>query len=491
MNETATIEAQIQETFGTLRTLQARLETRKNLLNSRKADAETLRQVVSGLENEVAQLECDLTNSKSDLTKLEDKLLKIQILEIQNTLEDEVDPLIYRAAPAGSNAPHRLWGVTEVFGIIASYCDPRDLALVCKDWYCIARPLLWRHVRIKNSTDIAKCIKHRHWIVTIKSPFERWLLPLLPFLPKLCELVLYDVKVLGNALAALFDLNTIRVLKLDSSGKVDWRFYWGPSVDRVRARSFLHRLVSIDFGLGMPYQYGTAKMTIIEDVMHEGLRKIDFGGLFEFGSNLPIDYLSAAQNLTVICVSTNIPESFFRIVADHCPHLRAFRCLELSHSLVESFRYFMKQRGAQLVALQYSMTQGGIEELFEATMQECRSLEWFEPEDMWHRFHPDIFTRFLERCGRRLKYLAMDVAGCVEGGAERWVEDFFGTQLPILCPNMQRGWFRVGIRGDDGDRDGHVVYYGEGRWEKKAEKIMTHGYFDHTRYLEWIKGVSG
>ncbi|KAJ3051513.1 hypothetical protein HK102_012061, partial [Quaeritorhiza haematococci] len=290
-------------------------------------------------------------------------------------------------------------------------------------------------------------MKYRHWIVTVESPLEPWLLPLLPLLPNLRELFLHDLKILGDTLATLFDLN-IRVLKLDSSG-TSWDFRWGPSVDHVRARSFLHRLVSMDFGLGMPYQYGTAKMTIIEDVMHEGLRKIDFGGLFEFGSNLPIDYLSAAHHLTVICVSTNIPESFFRIVADHCPHLRAFRCLNLRHNgstnpLVEGFRYFMTRRGAQLVALQLSMAQGGSKRLFEATMQECDSLEWFGIE-VWYRFHPDLFTSFLERCGRRLKYLTMDVGGYVEG-AEKWVEDFFGMQLPILCLNMRRGCFRVGIR---------------------------------------------
>ncbi|KAJ3059618.1 hypothetical protein HK102_009902, partial [Quaeritorhiza haematococci] len=344
---TPTIETQIQDVFGILKTLQKRLKTPKNLLNRRKA----LRQVVSDLENEVAQLQCELANRKSDLTNSKNDLAKVEdeILKIQNDLEHDLAKVgtlvVHGAAAAGSNA---LWRVPEVIGIIASYCDPRVLAslgLVCKAWYRIARPLLWRHVRIENSTDIGKCIDHRHWIVTVECPFEPWLLPFLSLLPNLRELFLHNVKILGDALAALCDLN-IKVLKLDSSGTF-WNFRWDPSVDRVRARSFLHRLVSIDFGLGMSRWDDTTivsldfglgmprddntKMTIIEDVMHEGLRKIDFGLLSDFGFNLPIDYLSAAHHLTVICVSTKIPESFFRTIADHCPHLamRAFRCLDL------------------------------------------------------------------------------------------------------------------------------------------------------------------
>ncbi|KAJ3063362.1 hypothetical protein HK102_008501, partial [Quaeritorhiza haematococci] len=423
-----TIETQNQDIFGILKTLQKRLITRKNLLNRRKADAQTLQQVVSDLENKVAQLECELANCKSDLTNSKNDLAKVEdeILKIQNDLEDDLAKagtlVVHGAAAAGSNATHQLWHVPELVDIIASYCDRSILAslgLVCKAWYRIATPRLWRHARLKTSID---CTNYRHWIVTVESPFEPWLLPLLPLLPNLRELFLHDVKNL-DTLATLFDLN-IRVLKLDRGKAGWWNFCWGPSVDRVRARSFLHRLVSIDFGLGMTCWYDTTKMTVIEDVMHEGLRKIDFGMSFDLRFDLPIDYLSAAQNLTVICMSTNIKENFFRTIADHCPHLRAFRYLNLvienyaKTRLVESFRYFMKQRGAQLVALKYSMTQGGIEELFEATMQECRSLEWFEPTDMRHRFHLDLFTRFLERCGHRLKHLTMDVAGCVEGGAE-------------------------------------------------------------------------
>ncbi|KAJ3080208.1 hypothetical protein HK102_003217, partial [Quaeritorhiza haematococci] len=383
-----------------------------------------------------------------------------------------------------SNGPHRLWGIPEVIRIIAAYCDPRVFVLVCKDWYRIARPLLWRRVRLGDSTDVAKCMDHLHWIVTVESPFEMWLVLLLPLLPNLRELVLHNVEILDATLAVLFDLN-IRVLKLDRSDDVDcWDFYWIPPIDRdrVRARSFLHRLVSIDFGNGL---FDGGELTIIKDAMHEGLRKINFGVSFD----LPIDLLSAPHHLTVLCAAyPRNPESFFRIIADHCPHLRALSCPDLvmdddpdwAAELVENFRYFMKRRGAQLVALQFSMEQGDIEELFEATMQECRSLEWFGIEDTRYRFDPDLFTSFLERCGRRLKYLTMDVGGSVEGGAEKWVKDFFGTQLPILCPNMRRGCFRVGISSDDGKWDGHVLYKGEGKWEEKVEKIMTHGYFDHT-----------
>ncbi|KAJ3061058.1 hypothetical protein HK102_009265 [Quaeritorhiza haematococci] len=388
------------------------------------------------------------------------------------------------------------WVLPELLGIIAGYCARSDLVnlgLVCKDWHSVVVPRLWRCVRLKPSTGIG-FVKYRHWIVAIESPFEPlWLLPLLSLLPNLRELFLRDVKNL-DALAALFDLN-ISVLKINRSNDsyVEWNFCWGPSVDRVRARSFLHRLVSIDFGCRWPCN--KTKMTIIEDIMHKGLRKINFGMLFDF-EYWPIDHLSAAPLTVIRVIWPKNPASFFRIIADHCPHLRALGCLGLescgsdsANPPVESFRYFMKQRGLQLVALQYTMdgySKMARAELFEVIIQGCRSLEWFDAEDMWHRFHPDIFTRFLERCGHRLKYLAMGVAGC----AENWVEDFFGTQLPILCPNMRRGWFRVGISGDDDKRRRRVLYKGEGRWEGEEEwewgeeEIMTYGYFDHTRYLE-------
>ncbi|KAJ3061964.1 hypothetical protein HK102_008919, partial [Quaeritorhiza haematococci] len=285
-----TLNSKIQDVFGTF---QERLKTRKNLLNSRKA----LRQVVSDLENEVTRLECELANRKSDLTNSKNDLAKVEdeILKIQNDLEDDLakaGPLVHGAAAAGSNAPHQLWRVPELVDTIASYCDRSVLAslgLVCKAWYRIATPRLWRHVRIKNSNDIDKCKNHRDCIVTVESPFEPWLLLLLPLLPNLSELFLHDVTNL-DTLAALFDLN-IRVLKLDKGKAGWWDFNWGPSVDRVRARSFLHRLVSIDFGLVIPYWYDTMKMTVIEDVMHEGLRKIDFGMFFYLRFNLPIDYL--------------------------------------------------------------------------------------------------------------------------------------------------------------------------------------------------------
>ncbi|KAJ3069793.1 hypothetical protein HK102_006838, partial [Quaeritorhiza haematococci] len=261
-----------------------------------------------------------------------------------------------------ASGPHRV--LPELLDIIAGYCARSDLVnlgLVCKDWYSIVIPRLWRHVRIKTSID---CTNYCHWIVTVESPFEPWLLPLLPLLPNLRELFLHDVKILGNALAALFDLN-IRVLKLDISNNVDyWDFYWDPSVDRACARSFLHRLVSINFGNGMHDR--DTDITIIQDAIHEELQKIHFGMSF----NLPFNLLSAPHHLTVICATyPENPASFFEIIADHCPHLRALSCLDLvwcadnePNPLVESFRYFIKQRGAQLVALQYSMTQGGIEE---------------------------------------------------------------------------------------------------------------------------------
>ncbi|KAJ3061862.1 hypothetical protein HK102_008959 [Quaeritorhiza haematococci] len=338
-----------------------------------------------------------------------------------------------------------------------------------------------------SETGIDRWMKYSHWIVTVESPFKTWLLRLLPLLPNLRELVLHDVENLDEALAALFDLN-IRVLKLNRHDDVGWwGFYWSPSEDRVRARTFLHRLVSIDFG-DNPLELsddGNMDPTIIQDAIHEGLQKISFGTSFD----LTIDLLSAPHHLTVLCAPyPRNPESFFRIIADHCPHLRALSCPDLvmdsdpqwAATLVENFRYFMRRRGAQLVALEFSMAQGGIEELIEATMQECHSLEYFAPEDMLCRFHPELLNSFLSQCGRRLKYLTLTMA--VALGAEEWIEDFFGTQLPILCPNMRIGRFLVWTGG----RDRRVLYYGAGRWEwgEGSEKIIPHGYFDHTRYLE-------
>ncbi|KAJ3064805.1 hypothetical protein HK102_008097, partial [Quaeritorhiza haematococci] len=172
--------------------------------------------------------------------------------------------------------PHRVWRLPEVLGIIVGYCAQSDLvilSLVCKDWYSIAGPPLWRRVRLNTGTDIDRCTKYRHWIVAVESIFERWLLRLLPLLPNLRELVLHDVEH-PDALAALFDL-PIRALKLNPDSKWTWDVCWGPLVDRARARSFLHRLTSIDFGL-LRMSLNT-DMTVLQDAAHEGLRKVNFG----------------------------------------------------------------------------------------------------------------------------------------------------------------------------------------------------------------------
>ncbi|KAJ3062256.1 hypothetical protein HK102_008828, partial [Quaeritorhiza haematococci] len=278
-----------------------------------------------------------------------------------------------------ASGPHQLWRLPELLGIIAGYCARSDLVtlgLVCKDWHSVVGPRLWRRVRLEPSTGLG-CVKYRHWIVAVESPL--CLVPLLTLLPNLRELVLHGVKNLDDTLPTLFDLN-ISVLKIrqerDTYSDWNWNFRWGSLVDRVSARSFLHRLVSIDFGAGI---HGTtAESTIIRDAIHKKLRKIDFGANFR----LPIDLLSAPHHLTVLCSRCpETPETFFRIIADHCPHLRALSCPDMqmgddldSHwavMRVESFRYFMTRRGAQLVALEFSLLQGDIEPLFGAMM--CHS----------------------------------------------------------------------------------------------------------------------
>ncbi|KAJ3080933.1 hypothetical protein HK102_002696 [Quaeritorhiza haematococci] len=397
--------------------------------------------------------------------------------------------------------PHQV--LPELLDIIAGYCTRSDLVnlgLVCKNWHGIVVPRLWRRVRLKHSTGI-RCVKYRHWIVGVESPFEPlWLLPLLSLLPNLRELFLHDVKNL-DALATLFDLN-ISVLKISQHRDVNWNFCWEPSVDRVRARSFLHRLVSIDFGEAI-HEIPTEsegihnippESTIIWDAVHKGLQKIGFGASFV----LPIDLLSVPRRLTVFCAPcTQIPETFFRIIADHCPHLRALSCSDLPmdcdpHShwavmLVESFRYFMRRRGARLVALEFSMLAGDIDELFEAAMLECHSLEYFAIKYLCDPLDPEQLNYFLSQCGHSLKYLTIFVEGYVEGGAEKWIKDLFGMQLPIRCPNIRIGRFRVKISGDDGERKGYVVYHAAGRWKWSDETISEcfdhHGYFDHTTYL--------
>ncbi|KAJ3057760.1 hypothetical protein HK102_010892, partial [Quaeritorhiza haematococci] len=219
---------------------------------------------------------------------------------------------------------------------------------------------------------------------------------------------------LDDTLPTLFDLN-ISVLKISQHHEVDcWNFYWGPLVDRVRACSFLHHLISIDFD-GSRNLSGNTESTIVQDAIHKKLRKINFGTSFDS----PLNLLSAPHHLTVLCAPYVLhPKRFFRIIADHCPHLRALSCPDLHQydppddwPLVESFRYFMRRRGAQLVALEFSMAQGDIEPLFEATLQECRLLEYFGLEDPWDRLHPEQLNSFLSQCSNRLKYLAICVKG--------------------------------------------------------------------------------